>query len=139
MLDVEPLDEQQQRHLTALRKRVTIGSRRAAFAYGFVVGGAIVGGIALGVGVAAGASSPLLVLVTVLLAAICGVIGVLIGPYRILQFLARAQMPSKASLDTGVSSYQIDGGRAWKIGEEPPPKYWDSWKSHASTHRPECG
>ena len=52
-------------------------------------------------------------------------IGVLIGPYRILQFHVRAQ---KAPLDTGVSSYQIDGGRAWKIGEEPPPKYWDSWK-----------
>ena len=125
---VEPLDEHQQRHLAALREGVTIRTRRGAFIYGFAMGGLVVGGAALGVGMAEGAPWPLLVLGSLLTAVVCGAVTAQIGPERVLHLIVRSQTLSKASTDRAVSGFQIDGGRAWKVGEKPPTKYWDSWK-----------
>ena len=124
-----PLDEQQQRRVAELMHDGAIRNRRGAFAFGFVTGGAIGGGaIGGGVGVGEGLSWPLLVCGGLLLALICGALAARLGPESILRHIVRAQVPSKASQDRAVSGFQIDGGRAWKIGERPPPRYWDSWK-----------
>lgn len=122
---MKPLDDEQQRYLAALRQGATIKSRRGAFLYGFCIGGATLGGLAVGAAVAGDVPWPLLGVGVLFVAAICGAAAARIGPEGILQYLVRSQMPSRASLDKGVSSYQIDGGRAWKIGEKPPKKYWD--------------
>jgi hypothetical protein len=86
------------------------------------------GASALGIGIAADVTWLLLAACTLLMTLICGAVGAWVGPERVMRYMVRSQLASKASLDKGVSSFQIDGGRAWKIGEKAPPKYWDTWK-----------
>jgi hypothetical protein len=123
---VEPLDRQQVQRAAEIRQATWIRSPRACFLFGTMAGLALGADVAAGL-IVSGVPWWLPTSIVVVVALLLGLGAAKLGPDRLLEHMVRSQLPSAADYERGLSAYQRDGGRVWKIGEKPAPKYWDSW------------